>query len=131
MLVFHRQEIPVHMNRKINSFERFIGALTRSVSLFIFSLICLGLVFATDARAAGSPLTDANPMRMPVVGDYGLRILSPTLLELTDINTAAQNTASVTDWNFVANNTFSAPPTSEFTVTVNGQTVGVQSVGFK
>ncbi len=70
-------------------------------------------------------------MRMPAVGDYGLRVLSPTLLELELVTTKPQGTTPVTTWNFVSNNSFSAPSTSEFTVTAGNKTVGVQSIGFR
>jgi len=77
-------------------------------------------------------MEDFPPLALPKAGDTGLRILSPTVLELTCINTKAADPARVTDWDFVnANNQFQAPALSEFAVKVNGQTVTVQSVGFK
>jgi hypothetical protein len=81
---------------------------------------------------AGVALNDLNPLRMPAIGDYGLRVLSPTLLEVTLINTKAKDASTVTEWNFVdSSGNLSAPDVSEFAVTANGQAVGVQSVGFK
>jgi len=127
----HRQQSLLRMNKKIKLSEQFLQIVARWISVSVFGGLCFSFLFTQGALAA-SPITDINPMKMPAVGDYGLRILSPTLLELTDINTAPQNTTSVTDWNFVANGALSAPPPpSEFTVTVNGQNVPVQSVGFK
>ncbi|MEO6035314.1 MAG: chitobiase/beta-hexosaminidase C-terminal domain-containing protein [Verrucomicrobiota bacterium] len=70
-------------------------------------------------------------MRVPAVGSYGLRILSPTLLELTLVTLKQPDPATLTEWNFVANNVFTAPATSEFAVTAGNQTIAVQSVGFK
>lgn len=70
-------------------------------------------------------------MKMPAVGSYGLRVLSPNLLELTLITTKQPDPAGVTEWNFVSNGNLNAPSTSQFAVTVNGQSIGVQSVGFK
>ncbi len=69
---------------------------------------------------------------MPDIGAHGLRILSPTVLEVTLINTKAKDPARVTAWDFV-NDQFVAniPAASQFSVTVNGAAVGVQSVGFK
>lgn len=75
---------------------------------------------------------DFPPLALPRPGDTGLRILSPTMLELTCINIKLPDPAGVADWNFVdANNQFRAPALSEFAVRVNGQPVTVQSVGFK
>ncbi len=70
-------------------------------------------------------------MAMPAVGSYGLRVLSPTMLELTLIHTKAKEASTVSQWNFVSNGSFAAPSTSQFVVTANGQTIGVQAVGFK
>src|SRR5690348_1577666 len=109
---------------------------SRIVGLFriLFSGALAG-VLLTSVSAVTLPndlqITDENPMKMPAVGSYGLRVLSPNLLELTLITTKQPDPAGVTEWNFVNNNSFSAPSTSQFAVTVNGQNVGVQSVGFK
>ncbi len=71
-------------------------------------------------------------MRMPAIGDYGVRVLTPTLIEVTLINSKAKDPASITNWNFVdSSGNLSAPAASEFAVTANGQSIGVQSVGFK
>lgn len=89
------------------------------------------LVPNTEAATNDLQITDENPMRMPAVGSYGLKVLSPTLLEVTLITTKQPDPAGVTEWNFINNGTLSAPATSQFAVTVDGQSVGVQSVGFK
>ncbi|MDQ6631269.1 MAG: glycoside hydrolase family 9 protein, partial [Verrucomicrobiota bacterium] len=98
------------------------------------NILFLGFVFlfvievsATDLRTL-----EGNPLQMPAVGDYGLRILSPTLLELTLITTKRPDPAPITEWNFVgANGQLSAPASSAFVVTAGGPTIAVQSVGFK
>ena len=91
--------------------------------------------FAGQNIHAGQPITDANPMRIPQVSDYQLRILTPTLLELTLINTGAtaNDPTSITNWNFVNpnNNTFASPALSILAVTVNGLHDIVTSAGFK
>jgi hypothetical protein len=70
--------------------------------------------------------------REPQVGDYQLRILSPTVLELERVTTKQADPATITDWNFVdSSGNFSAPATSEFAVTVNGQPATVTSIGFR
>ena len=77
-------------------------------------------------------MDDSLPLRMPVVGDHQLRVITPTLLELTLITTKAPDPATVTQWNFVdASGNLTLPAASEFTVTANGQTMAVQAVGFK
>jgi len=69
---------------------------------------------------------------LPKVGDNTLHILTPSLLELQLINTKQPDPAQVTVWNFVnSSGQFTAPPAGSFAVTVNGQAVGVTSVGFK
>ena len=79
----------------------------------------------------GLHLTDDNPLEMPEPGSYGLRVLSPTLLELTLITTKDQN-AAVTEWNFVsASGALSLPAPSAFTVSAGSVTIPVQAVGFK
>lgn len=103
------------------------------------SLLVAGatLVLAHGAMAANNPvilpsvtptnITDVNPMKMLSVGDYGLRVITPTLLELTFINTAPSGSTTPTNWNFVTG----MPATSKFAVTANGSSVNVSSVGFK
>ena len=62
---------------------------------------------------------------IPQPGDYTLHVITPTLLELKHINTAASGSTTPNDW------TTTTPSASSFTVTVNGQSVAVQAVGFK
>ncbi|MEO5804163.1 MAG: glycoside hydrolase family 9 protein [Verrucomicrobiota bacterium] len=96
-----------------------------------FSILALGFITHTQA-ANDLQITDENPMRMPSVGSYGLRILSPTLLEITLITTKQPDPAALTEWNFVnSNGILITPSASQFTVTAGTQTIGVQSVGFK
>src|SRR5207248_218721 len=80
---------------------------------------------------AGSVL--AGEETLPKVGDYSLRILTPNVLELLSITSKAPDPARVTTWDLVDTNyQFSAPGSSNFTVTVNGAPVTIQSVlGFK
>ena len=97
------------------------------------SLVVAGatLVLAHGAMAANNPvilpnatptnITDINPMRMPSVGDYGLRVITPTLLELTYINSAPSGSTTPTNWNFVTG----MPATSKFAVTANNSSVSV------
>jgi hypothetical protein len=69
--------------------------------------------------------------RSPQVGDYGFRIVAPTIVELDRVTTKTSG-AQPADWNFVdSSGNFSAPATSKFAVTVDGQSVNVTSVGFR
>ena len=80
---------------------------------------------------AESEMDDTN-LLIPVVGDHALRVLTPTLLELRQINTKAPDPAQVSNWNFVDSNGLSiAPLPARFGVTVGGQTVAVTAVGFR
>ncbi|HWI59701.1 MAG TPA: cellulase N-terminal Ig-like domain-containing protein, partial [Bacillota bacterium] len=82
--------------------------------------------------AMNLPLDDSAPLSLPKVGDHQLRLFSSNVVELLLITTKAPDPAPVTQWNFVdANGNFTPPALSEFAVTANGQSVAVQSVGFK
>src|SRR4051812_6492186 len=113
---------------QVSSLLRIIGSACVWVAAYVFiSGNC-----ATGSTSIGSLLTDANPLAMPSVGDYGLRVLSPTVLELTLINTKDEDPARVPNWDFVSDIfALTVPATSSFTVTAHGQAVGISSIGFK
>lgn len=87
----------------------------------------------TVTAASTTPsLIDDTSLAMPKVGDHSLRIISPTLLEVRRINSKQPDPARVDAWDFInPSGLLQAPPVAQFTVTVNGQPVIVQSVGFK
>jgi hypothetical protein len=88
-----------------------------------------GTVDPTGAPAIS--VVDYTKLAIPSVGSSTLHVLSPTTVELVRINTAATGGA-VDSWNFVnSSGVFTAPSSSQIAVTVNGQTVPVQTVGFK
>jgi hypothetical protein len=61
-----------------------------------------------------------------------LQILTPTLLEITNINVKAPDPAPVSNWNFVsADGTLQLPAASKFSVLVNSSPASVTAVGFK
>jgi hypothetical protein len=87
------------------------------------------------------PTTNALPsvstvdyltLAAPQVGDYAVRALTPTLLELKLINTKAASSSVVNEWNFVDGNfQLNAPAAGAFAVTVDGKATAVTGVGFK
>lgn len=96
------------------------------------ALICLLFSVGQNTSLAQSIISDDNPLALPNVGDYELRILSPTLLELTLINTKQPDPAHVSSWDFVGSNFVpDLPAASEFAVTKDGQLVAITAVGFK
>jgi hypothetical protein len=114
------------LKSRTSSVVRFLGSTL--VWLAAYTFIATG----NCATSSGSALTDDNPLAMPAVGDYGLRILSPTVLELTLINTKESMTARVPNWDFVSD-TFdlNLPAASSFAVTANSQPVAISTLGFK
>jgi hypothetical protein len=102
----------------------------------MFRLRLVAGIFATLALFAAPAqeliISDANPLAMPPVGAHQLRILSPTLVELTLITTKKPDPAPVTQWDFAdLNGKPHLPGKKEFLVLAGGKTNAVQSVGFK
>src|SRR2546428_8428133 len=92
----------------------------------------IALIELAAVRGQSEQLTDVQPAQMPPVGAYQLRVLSPTVLEITRINTKPPDPARVDSWDFVGGDfQLHVPDASEFSVTVNGQQVAVTDVGFK
>src|SRR5262249_36195865 len=80
----------------------------------LWRTLALGIcLFALGAIGRAGVITDTNTMHIPAVGDYGLRVLSPTMLEVSLITTKGNDPAPITTWNFVdANGNLSSPPTA-------------------
>jgi hypothetical protein len=94
--------------------------------------ILFGLIFLVCAGTTAQDISDYHLLRLPVVGDHQLRILSPQLLELTRVTTKPPAPAQPLDWNFVnAEGRALLPPASEFVVLASQTNVGVKAVGFK
>jgi hypothetical protein len=86
----------------------------------------------TNGSLPGLSILDYMSLGLPPVGTNSLRLAAPSLLELKLINTKAADAARVSQWDFVdGNGNFTAPAASAFTVTANGQSIAVSSVGFK
>lgn len=98
-----------------------------------FHAIWLILAFVKSASAEGDlRLSDDQPLLMPPVGSYQLRILSPALLELTLITSKAPDPSPVRQWNFLdSNGQAHLPNASEFVVMAGTNAIPVRQVGFK
>src|SRR5512140_493873 len=69
---------------------------------------------------------------LPQVGEAQLRLLSPTLLELSLVTTKQAPPARVTTWDYVTTGQqLRVPAASQFNVTIDGLPAGVQAVGFR
>jgi hypothetical protein len=94
-------------------------------------LLC-GVILFSQFAAVAQPMTDDNPLALPPVGAFQLRIIASNLLELTRITTKAPLPAKVNEWDFVnAAGQGQVPNASEFVVSVAGTKIDVQKVGFK
>ena len=103
---------------------------------FFFLLLGVWCSLAPSAKPEGAqPLygwTSTNSLATPAVGEHALRVLSPTLLELTLISTQKAQGAPVDRWDFVGPNFAPKfPRASSFKVTVNGKESSIAHVGFK
>jgi len=95
----------------------------------VVAVMCLGCSLLADDSLR---LTDDQPSRLPPVGSYQLRILSPNLLELTLVTTKASDPAPVSQWNFVdAQGQARLPDIGEFTAAADGHAVRIKRIGFK
>lgn len=87
----------------------------------------LGLAAAEDFQ-----LSDEQFLRVPPVGATQLRVLSPTLLELTLVTAAPASSPSARQWNFVSSQSQPRlPDAGQFVVLCGQKQLPVKSVGFK
>lgn len=93
-------------------------------SLFLALVLTVGMT--VPGRA------DENTLALPEPGQTILRILSPTLLELTLITRKEPDPQRVPQWDFVdAGFHFNPPPVSDFTVKAGARSIAVQAIGFR
>jgi hypothetical protein len=99
------------------------------VFLLILSLawgLCL------QAGPAQRPLSDNEPLRMPAVGSYQLRVITPTLLELTWVTTKPSLESRLRAWNFVdSQGRPSLPEPRQFEVRAGTRQIEVSKIGFR
>jgi hypothetical protein len=100
-------------------------------SVCLCLLAYLFISFDNRGGPAGGLISDGNPLANLEVGSYGLRVLSPTMLELTLITTKESDPAKVSVWDFVNNLVPNLPAIASVSMTANSQPVVVSSVGFK
>jgi hypothetical protein len=95
------------------------------LSSFVFTLLTLGSAQATE-------IDDIEGLKlvMPLVGTSGIRVITPTLLELARVNTQPPG-GPPDSWNFVDSSGVFSVPTDSYTVTVNEQTVTATVSGFR
>src|SRR5690349_21119602 len=93
---------------------------------------CLGvLIFTSWPLLASAPATGKNPLALPEVGNLTLNLLSPTLLELGLVTSKSTPQTRITQWDFVTSDLQLRPTVSDFAVTVDGQAVSLQALGFR
>jgi len=88
-------------------------------------LLCLGM---GPTVLGGGELS----LRLPVVGTGELRVLTPSMLEVTWINTKSPDPARVETCDFVADDgSLHLPATNAFTVSSSRGAHGIRAIGFK
>jgi hypothetical protein len=104
-----------------------LGQVAEASRLCLSAVLFLGT--ALPCLAGDLP---ENPLALPVPGSTTLRILSPTLLELTLITRKEPDPRPPPQWNFVdAQSRLQSPPPSAFLVKSDNRTLPVQAVGFR
>ncbi|HYG34620.1 MAG TPA: glycoside hydrolase family 9 protein, partial [Clostridia bacterium] len=98
--------------------------------LTLVVVLCLNC--ACSGRGANERLTDESPLKLPSVGAYQLRVLTPQVLELSLITTKSAEGKPAGAWDFVNDKGHCRlPDTKAFAVSAGGKTIPVQSVGFR
>lgn len=95
---------------------------------------CLLLLLCSSAftGAADYGWISTNSLATPAVGEHSLRVLSPTLLELSLITTQPKQGGAIDRWDFVGPNFAPRfPAANSFRVLADGQELPVSQVGFR
>lgn len=101
------------------------GAFVGKLSSYVFSLLALGSLQATEIDDI-----EGLKLAMPLVGTSGIRIVTPTLLELARVNSEPSG-GPPDSWNFVDPSGNFSVPTGSYSVSVNDQTVAATVSGFR
>ena len=103
-----------------------------TTSAVLLSTLAVLSILTFRSPAAPSSLPDEPTLELPAPGACQLRILSPTILELTLITTKPPDPAPVQTWDFVSTNgQLHLPDAKEIDVKAGGDTVQVKAVGFR
>lgn len=95
------------------------------------TLLTLLLLGGLTARG-DSPAVPLPSLALPTVGGHELRVITPTVLELTLITTKQPDPAPVEQWNFVeGEGKLRLPAVTQFKVLTNGIPAAIKSIGFK
>src|SRR5436853_3769984 len=96
-----------------------------------FAATLLMILHFTGCGADELRISDELPLSLPKPGACQLRVLAPTLLELTLITTKKPEPARVEQWDFVSDSEKAQlPGPQEFAVSAAGQKIAVKSIGF-
>ena len=102
----------------------------RREGLVMLSKVLIGLALASGLCSAQIDKIEGLNGAMPKPGDCGIRMVTPTLLELARVNT--KPSSGVPDsWNFVSSTTFTPPAPASCEVRVNGSLVNHTISGFR
>jgi len=90
------------------------------------------LLVTLDSFAADLRLSDNETLRLPPVGSFQLRIITPTLLELTYITAVKQGAERPEQWDFIDDQTQAKlPGLDQFAIAADGKNVAIKKIGFK
>jgi len=82
--------------------------------------------------ATNLQLSDAEPLRLPKVGSYELRIITPSILELTYVTGVKEGSERPEQWDFATRDgQVQLPGPEQFVITAAGKEISVKTVGFK
>jgi len=97
-----------------------------------FLTVILALKLCLSAGCAELQLSDDDPLRLPAVGSYQLRVITPKVLELTSITTKPPDPSRVRECDFVnPQGGASLPSTRQFVVLSGTNQFAVAKIGFK
>lgn len=95
-------------------------------------ILALGIHNAPGGTAQSWRLSDDEPLHLPPLGAYQLRVLDPKLLELTLVTTEGPGAAGKPRWDFVTQKGNAALPLpKDFVVSSGGKILPVTKVGFR
>jgi hypothetical protein len=90
------------------------------------------MLLALRSSATDLQLSDDEPLRLPRVGSYQLRVISPTVLELTYVTAVRRGSERAEQWDFVnRDGRIQLPAPEEFIVTAGDNRIDVKALGFK